>query len=163
VSRSQRCRMRAELQRKRRAADDGDAGNRLPDVSKGDNDSIDQPSNSASIHERRRGQQPGEMLRAIAPAAANDLRASKFWSRVYVVEQQTKDAVLSEVKPWLESGQRPSWSELEPSSESRCYFQQVESLSMVDGIMYRKFLDSRGRLDILRYYYRRACIQHSVS
>ena len=129
-----------------RAADEGDAGNRLPDVSEGegDNDSIDQPSNNAAIQGRRRGQQLGEILRAIAPSAANDLRANKFWSREYVVEQQTKDAVLSEVKRWLESKQRPSWSELKPSSELRCYFQQVESLSMVDGIMYRTFLDSRG-------------------
>jgi hypothetical protein len=93
---------------------------------------------------RRKNGRGQTLLQTTAPAAAADISINQHWSREYIIAQQECDPVLAEVKRWLIAGQRPPWSDLKGDPILRCYYQQFESLSLVENVLYRKFIDVHG-------------------
>jgi hypothetical protein len=81
-----------------------------------------------------------------APTAASNLSLQN-WSPEFIITEQESDPVLLEVKQWLATGQRPVLSDLRADTALRCYYQQFDSLTVIDNIMYRKFVDVRGSLN----------------
>jgi hypothetical protein len=83
------------------------------------------------------------------PTVAPSTALGPQWSREDIVQQQAADVTLAEVRKWLNFGEKPEWSTLKGDVSLRCYFQQFDSLLVIDNVMYRIFVDGRGNV---KYY-----------
>jgi len=91
----------------------------------------------------RRRSGPVTVLQATAPAASAAIVGS--WTVDEIRKSQLNDGDIAPAVAWLENGSRPPWTEMQSTSPMvRSLWQQFDSLSLQDGVLYRLFYDSKG-------------------
>ena len=75
--------------------------------------------------------------------------SNKIVSQREVAERQEQDPDLGPVVQWMKSGgDRPDWPSVSVHSEiTKIYWAQWDSLSMKDGVLYRKWESPDGSVD----------------
>ena len=91
-----------------------------------------------------RRKQGNNLMQQVAPLAADQLEKSNFWPRDFIIDQQSKDPILAQIKGWLLSDENRCREDLPNNPELKGYFKQIESMVLIDDIMYRQFYDLRG-------------------
>jgi hypothetical protein len=94
---------------------------------------------------------------AVQPAAAErrnnrgascgawpNVLAARSWNAAYVRDHQQGDPAIAEISRWLVQGNRPQILEIRNDADLCAYHRQFQSLSIVDGIVYRAFVNKHG-------------------
>ena len=93
---------------------------------------------------RKRNRNNHTLLSVTAP---NAWEISGTWTPETVRDAQLKDPDIGPAVIWTSQGQRPPWCEVNRASPMlRSLWQQFNSLSIRDGILYRSFYDPRGNV-----------------
>ena len=93
---------------------------------------------------RRRQRRTVPSLEATAPGACE---AVGDWTPDAIRDAQLRDPDIGPAVHWAEIGERPPWTDVEASSPMlRALWQQYDSLTVKDGILYRSFYDSKGQI-----------------
>jgi hypothetical protein len=68
------------------------------------------------------------------------------WPIDEIIQNQSEDPVLSEVRQWLQAGTRPDGNTISADFDTQAYLRQYDSLILRDNLAYRVFLDVRGNV-----------------
>jgi hypothetical protein len=68
------------------------------------------------------------------------------WPIDEIIQNQSEDPVLSEVRQWLQAGTRPDGNTISADFDTQAYLRQYNSLILRDNLVYRVFLDVRGNV-----------------
>jgi hypothetical protein len=68
------------------------------------------------------------------------------WPIDEIIQNQSEDPVLSEVRRWLQAGTRPDGNTISADFDTQAYLRQYDSLILRDNLAYRVFLDVRGNV-----------------
>lgn len=108
----------------------------------------DSPSNGSggsrsTRRHRQRRRRSVPSLEATAPTAYD--AGVGDWSPEVIRDMQLRDGDIAPALAWLESGIRPPWEDVQACSPMlRALWQQHDSLSVRNGILYRSFYDNKG-------------------
>ena len=73
----------------------------------------------------------------------------KCWEVKELREAQFNDQSLRHIVTWLEEGEKPPWNQVSPfGPEVKAYWAQWDSLTMRNGVLYRKIEDSREQAQL---------------
>jgi hypothetical protein len=75
-----------------------------------------------------------------------DIDLGADWTRDAIIQQQAGDAAISEVRRVLAAGGAPSDTTDSGDLDLQCYLKQWDSLTVIDGVVYRKFVDATGHI-----------------
>jgi hypothetical protein len=76
-----------------------------------------------------------------------DIGLGADWTRDAIIQQQADDAAISEVRRVLAAGGAPSDATNSGDPDLQCYLKQWDSLTVIDGVVYRKFIDATGTVE----------------
>ena len=133
--------VQTRAQRKKTENRGGDSGEAISE-SGVMTDSVEAGSNRCR---RRRRMTP---LQSIAPTAWQAREMG--WTSDNLRNMQLRDNDIGPAIKWVECNERPPWPDVQGQSPMlRALWQQVESLVLFDGVLYRSFYDTNG---IVSYY-----------
>jgi hypothetical protein len=69
---------------------------------------------------------------------------TSMWSREEIMDQQSKDPILSQVMQWVLAKNKPEYAALNAHTDLVCYYRQFQSLKLINGILYQEFFDNKG-------------------
>jgi hypothetical protein len=76
-----------------------------------------------------------------------DIGLGADWTRETIIKNQGDDAAISEVRRGLAAGAVTSDATDSGDPDLQCYVKQWDSLTVIDGVVYRKFVDATGTVE----------------
>ena len=86
------------------------------------------PDTQGESRRKRRKMQRGERIH----------RVLEPWTSEFLAQQQLTDPDLLSVRMWVEGEAKPKWEDIRGESPAlKTYWQQFESIKIIDGVLYR--------------------------
>lgn len=93
------------------------------------------------------GKQRGKPLGLLGRTAPNAAAMVNDWDPQKLKQCQLDDPDIGPAIGWLESGSRPNWKDVKPTSPAlRSLWQQFDSLVTLNGVLHRVFYDRTGEV-----------------